>query len=182
VLATYAADEVLRDGLRVHIRAARPDDGPALYAAFQRVSTQAAYRRFFTVRRSFTDAEIASFTDVDFERHVALLALADEDGVPVIVGGGRYVICAPGCAEVAFTVIDRYQGQGIGSALLRHIFLLASKAGLTTLMAEVLAENTPMLKIFERWRPRARFRREGNMVHVEIDIIEGSLEPAASSL
>ena len=56
----------------------------------------------------------------------------------------------PGVAEISFTVIDAYQGRGIGSALMRHIAALARKAGLKELVADVLADNAPMLKVFQR--------------------------------
>jgi len=56
----------------------------------------------------------------------------------------------PGIAEISFLVIDAYQRRGIGSALMRHIAALAHKAGLKELVADVLVENVPMLKVFER--------------------------------
>jgi len=67
-----------------------------------------------------------------------------------IAGGARYVVIKPGQAEVAFAVVDQFQGQGVGSALLRHLSSLARKAGLQEFVAEVLAENVPMLKVFEK--------------------------------
>jgi GNAT superfamily N-acetyltransferase len=170
-LGSYAAVEVLRNKRRVDIRALRPYDRTEFAAAFQRISSITSYRRFFAVRRNFSEAEVAFFTNVDFKNHVALVALVDEGGSPTIVGAGRYVIGTPGCAEVAFTVIDDYQGQGIGSALLRHIIAVARSAGLTALVAEVLAENTQMIKAFQRWHPYVSIRHDGSVVHVALDLI-----------
>lgn len=68
----------------------------------------------------------------------------------MIVGGARYVVTQLGQAEVAFTVVDRYQGKGIGAALMRHLIGIAQKSGRTGLIAEVLPDNTPMLTLFER--------------------------------
>ena len=56
----------------------------------------------------------------------------------VLLWGG---VSRPGAAEVAFVVIDDYQGQGIGAALLRHLAAIARSAGLKELVAEVLPEN-----------------------------------------
>ncbi len=112
--AEYSAAEVLRNGRRIEVRALRPSDRADLLAAVDRTSAQSLYRRFFGARRGFTDQEIAAFLKVDFVRHVALVAVVEEGGQPVIVGGGRYVVVEPGKAEVAFTVVDQYQGQGIG--------------------------------------------------------------------
>ena len=102
------------------------------------------------VKRGRPPSRIAFFTDVDFVKHVVLVAEEQEDGRPVIVGGGRYVILQPGQAEVAFAVVDQYQGHGIGAALMRHITTIARDAGLEELIAEVLPENAPMLKVFEK--------------------------------
>jgi ribosomal protein S18 acetylase RimI-like enzyme len=107
---------------------------------------------------------------VDFDKHVALLALLEEAGRKVIVGGGRYVIVQPGKAEVAFVVIDPYQGQGIGSILMRHLAGLARAAGLQEFIAEVLPENISMLKVFERSGLRVTTNSEPEVVHVSLQL------------
>jgi hypothetical protein len=106
--ANYSAFETLRDGRPVEIRALRPDDRADLLAAVGRSSAVSLYRRFFAVRRHFTEPEIGGFLNVDFVDHVALVAVADESGRPVIAGGGRYVVVQPGKAELAFAVVDQY--------------------------------------------------------------------------
>jgi RimJ/RimL family protein N-acetyltransferase len=166
--AKYSATEALRDGRRVEIRALRPDDRADLLAAAARTSEQSLYRRFFAVRRSFTEREIAFFLNPDFVNHVALVAVVEESGRPVIVGGGRYVVTQPGRAEVAFAVVDQYQGQGIGAALMRHVAAIARAAGLEELIAEVLPDNIPMLKVFEKSGLRLSTRREPQVVHVSL--------------
>ena len=148
--ANYSAVERLRDGRRLEVRAFRPGDQADLLSAVSRTSPQSLYRRFFTVKRSFSEREREFFLNVDFVDHVALMAWAEESGQKVIVGGGRYVVVQPGKAEVAFVVIDQYQGQGVGAALMRHLAAIARAAGLQELIAEVLSENVPMLKVFEK--------------------------------
>jgi GNAT superfamily N-acetyltransferase len=61
---------------------------------------------------------------------VALFAVVEESGRPVIVGGGHYVVMQPGKAEVGFAVVDQYQGQGIGALLMHHLASIARGAGL----------------------------------------------------
>jgi GNAT superfamily N-acetyltransferase len=148
--AHYSAFETLPDGGRIEIRAQRPQDREGLRAALARTSEESFYHRFFTVKREFSEKEVHYFLDIDFVKHVALVAIADENGRPTIVGGCRYIVMQPGVAEISFTVIDAYQGRGIGSALMRHIAALARKAGLKELVADVLADNAPMLKVFQR--------------------------------
>lgn len=168
--ASFSAHEPLRDGRFVEIRALRPTDRDGLLAAVGRSSTGSLRRRFFSVRRNFSDAEIGFFLNVDFVSHVALVAAADVHGRPVIIGGGRYILVRPGVAEVAFAVVDEYQGHGIGSALMRHLVSIARNAGLKELIAEVLPENTPMLRVFAASGLPVTQRREGGTVHVALDL------------
>ena len=168
--AEYSAVEALADGRHVEIRALKPDDRDALLAAVGRTSAQSLYRRFFGARRGFTEQEIAFFVDVDFASHVALVATVGKEGRPVIAGGARYVVVAPGKAEVAFAVVDQYQGRGIGAALMRHLAAIAREAGLRQLVAEVLPDNIPMLKVFEKSDLPLTTKREPQVVHVRLDL------------
>jgi RimJ/RimL family protein N-acetyltransferase len=169
--ARHSAVELLRSGRRVEIRALRPDDRTELLAAVGRTSTQSLFRRFFGAKRGFTEQEIEFFLNVDFTNHVALVAVMEENGRPVIGGGGRYIVLRPGEAEVAFAVVDQYQGQGIGGALMRQLAEIARAAGLKELIAEVLPENTPMLKVFEKSGLRLTTKREARVVHVVLELL-----------
>src|SRR5215813_4836481 len=136
--ANYSAFDTLRDGRRVEIRALRPDDRAGLIAAVARSSAQSLYRRFFAVKRDFAEPEIAFFLNVDFVDHVA------------------------------FAVVDRYQGQGLGAALMHHLAAIAREAGLKELIAEVLPDNVPMLKVFEKSGLPLSIKREPQVVHVAL--------------
>ena len=169
-VAKYSAFETLRDGRKIAIRALRPGDQAGLIAAVQRSSAQSLYRRFFGLKRHFSDDEIAYFLNVDFVNHVALVAVIEEGGRPVVVGGGRYVVHHQGQAEIAFAVVDEYQGQGIGAALMLHLARIAREAGLKEFTAEVLPDNTSMLKVFEKSGLRLRLEREPQVVHVTLQL------------
>jgi RimJ/RimL family protein N-acetyltransferase len=84
------------------------------------------------------------------------------------VGGARYVLVQPGQAEVAFAIVDEYQGQGIGAALVRHLAAIARGAGLETLIAEVLPDNIPMLKVFEKSGLSLGTKHDRGVVHVTL--------------
>jgi RimJ/RimL family protein N-acetyltransferase len=168
--ATYTAVETLRDGRQLVIRALKPGDRAEVLEAVNRASAQSLYRRFFGAKRHFSEREIEFFLNVDFARHVALVAEAEEQGRAVIVGGGRYVVVRPEAAEVAFTVVDPYQGQGIGTILVRHLAALAREAGLKELVAEVLPGNFPMLKAFENSGLRFSTQRKAQLVHVALQL------------
>ncbi len=168
--AKYSAIETLRDGRRVEIRALRPEDRSDLLGAVDRASPQSLYRRFFAVKRGLTEQETDFFVNVDFVDHVALLAVVEEDRRATIVGGGRYILVQPGKAEVAFAVIDEYQGQGVGGALMRHLAAISRDAGLQELVAEVLPENIPMLRLFEKCGCRMSTRREAQVIHITLGL------------
>ena len=168
--AKYSAIENTRDGRKIEIRALKPGDRDDLRAAVDRTSSQSLYRRFFGAKRHFSEKEVAFFVNVDFVGHVALVAVVEEGGHPVIAAGGRYVVQQPGSAEVAFVVTDRYQGQGVGAALLRHLAAIARDAGLREFTAEVLPENIPMLKVFEKSGLKMNTKRQPGVVHITLEL------------
>ena len=166
--ANYCATETLRDGRTITIRAQRPEDLDGWRAALARTSADTLHRRFLAAKRDISENEARYFLDIDFVKHVALVAIADEDGRPILIGGGRYIVIEPGKAEAAFALIDDYQGRGIGSALMQHLVAIGREAGLRELVAEVLPDNLSMLRVFERSGLAMNTRREGPVVHVTL--------------
>ncbi|MGH7917400.1 MAG: GNAT family N-acetyltransferase, partial [Candidatus Binataceae bacterium] len=163
----YSADEILRDGGSIHIRAIRPEDSALLLEHFSNLSQQSVYYRFFGIKRSLTEAELARLTQLDFKQHVAIVATLREDGRERFIGVGRYVRGAdPARAEVAFAVLDQHQGRGIGTILLEHLGRLARAAGITEFEADVLGENNRMLEVFARSGFKVRRAARAGVIHV----------------
>jgi RimJ/RimL family protein N-acetyltransferase len=148
-LSRYSAAEKLRDGRAIEIRAIRPEDREELLKSIARSSDNSLYRRFFTLKRAFSEKELDYFLNIDFVKQVGLVVVLEEAGRSIIAGG-RFIVFEPGIAELAFVVEDAFQGQGIGSSLMRHLIALARQAGLDELHAQVLPSNESMLKVFER--------------------------------
>ncbi len=169
-LGSYTATERLRNGRTIEIRALHGDDREDMLEAVRRTSGPSLQRRFFAVKRGFSDAETAFFMDIDFDKHVALVALLAEGGRPAIVGGGRYVLVKDGEAELAFLVIDAYQGQGIGRLLMKHLVAIAREKGLRALTAEVLPENAAMLRLFKDFGFRTAPQRDFSAVHLALEL------------
>ena len=172
----YCAPATLRDGSPVTIRAQRRTDREGMRTVLVGMDPESIRRRFFAPRRSFTEGEVAYFLDIDFVRHVALVA--ESDGA--IVGGGRYIATEPGVAEVAFGVADNCQGRGLGRLLLDHLVAIAREQGVALLVAEVLEENAPMLAVFRKSGLQAATRREDGVVHVTLDL-QRNLIPSSFS-
>ena len=152
---THSAAENLKDGRAVTVRAIRPDDRRRLGEAFAKLESGSVYTRFFSHRGQPSDEELRAATEVDFVNAVALVVtVPDGEGDETIIGAGRYVLHGPPnaerAAEVAFTVEEDFQGQGMAGRILKHLALLARRQGLSQLTAEVLPVNRAMLAVFTR--------------------------------
>ena len=153
-IVNYSVTERLRDGRLLTIRAIRPDDKGLVIEAMRDVSADSIYRRLFVTKKELTAEGLKKITEVDFENVVAVVAVLEKDGSDHIAGGGRYIRSgASGAgqkAEVAFLVIDTFQGLGIASRIFKHLVAIARTAGITHFEAEVLPANEAMLKVFSR--------------------------------
>jgi len=135
----------LRSGDVVEVRQVRPSDAPALARAYASLGEHSRYQRFFTAMPELPEATLKAATEVDHENHEALVA------VPLlsteIVGECRFVRRAdqPDTADAGVTVVDAWQGRGLGSALLALLSERALDAGIEYFTAEILAENRAML-------------------------------------
>jgi acetate---CoA ligase (ADP-forming) len=165
--ASYRTEEVLRDGGSIHIRAIRPDDRERLLRHFKSLSEQSTYYRFFGVKRTLDDAELARFTQLDFANHVGLVATLRENGIERFIGVARYVRSTdPTRAEVAFAVLDNHQGRGIGTVLLEHLRHVAHQSGISEFEADVLGDNNRMLEVFAKSGFKVRRVAQAGVVHV----------------
>jgi acyl-CoA synthetase (NDP forming)/GNAT superfamily N-acetyltransferase len=140
----WEADIALRDGSAAHLRPILPGDAEALQAFHQRQSDHSRYLRFFAPMPRLSERDLTRFTTVDHRDRVAFVVLVGED----IVAVGRYDRTAPHSAEVAFNVADSRQGSGLGSVLLEHLAAAARERGIDEFTAEVLPQNTKMIKVF----------------------------------
>ncbi|MGZ6855331.1 MAG: GNAT family N-acetyltransferase, partial [Mycobacteriaceae bacterium] len=106
---------VLRDGSDVLIRQVQPGDAPLLAEGFRRLSTESRWLRFLTGKPKLSQAELRYFTEVDHHDHEALGALNHVDGRGL--GIARYIRHDddPEAAEIAVTVVDDWQGRGLGT-------------------------------------------------------------------
>jgi RimJ/RimL family protein N-acetyltransferase len=148
---TLAIEEVrtaLRDGTRVLIRPIRPDDKELLRDGFRRMSEESRLRRFMAPLDELSESQLAYLTEIDYVDHFAWAAvLAEEPATGV--GVGRYVRLReePDVAEAAITIVDEYQGKGLGTLLLGMLAATARTAGITTFRGYVMRDNQPMREL-----------------------------------
>ena len=148
----YSAREILPDGRVMRVRAIRPEDRDTLRAEFLKLSKATVRDRFFSIKLDLTPAELSYFTEVDFDRHVALVAeLETAAGLqPVAVGRMVRMSDQPDHAEVAITVTDAMQGKGIGKIMLARLIDCARQLGVRHVDASVLADNERMLNLIRK--------------------------------
>jgi GNAT superfamily N-acetyltransferase len=165
----YSVDEVLRDGSPIHIRAITPNDKDLLFEHFSALSPDSRYTRFFGAKRTLTRDELAGFTELDFDNQVGLTATMVEGGKERFIGVGRYFRTHDrNSAEVAFAVLDEYQGRGIASLLLEHLRRIAHQSGIAEFAADVMVSNRHMLDVFRDSGFQRKSFSQGGVVHVSL--------------
>jgi GNAT superfamily N-acetyltransferase len=145
----YCVEAKMLDGTAIRIRAIRADDQERLHEHFRGLSEKSVYFRFMGLRRDLSPQDLKNLTELDFKIHIGLAATLTQNGRERFMGVGRYICGAdPHRAEVAFAILDGFQGRGIGTLLLEHLSLIADANGVTEFEADVLGENRQMLEVF----------------------------------
>jgi RimJ/RimL family protein N-acetyltransferase len=172
----YSAQETLKNGLRVTIRAIRPEDKERLVAALKELDERTLYLRFFGPKQEFSHRELKEATDVDFVRTVALVTCVQNNEGEKIIGAGRYIAFGnadpPDMAEVAFTVEEDYHGLGIAGKILRHLAVIAKQKGIVRFHAEVLPQNKGMLAVFNRSGFPVKEEFSEGLAHVTLSLVD----------
>lgn len=148
-LSSYHHSKTLPDGQVIELRAIRPGDRDKLRAEFLKLSKATVRDRFFSIKLDLTPTELTYFTEVDFDHHVALVAelVSAERRQPAAVGRLVRKSGQPCHSEIAITVADTMQGQGIGKIMLKHLIDCARQLGIRQVDASVMADNTRMMKL-----------------------------------
>lgn len=139
---------VLRDGTALTIRPIRPADMDLEKAFVKKLSDYSRYYRFMQPIRELTPAMLEHFTHPDYDREMALIALANQDGTEEEIGVARYVKYPDGRqCEFALAIADAWHGKGVGTALMQALMINARSVGLASMEGFVLSTNQAMLKL-----------------------------------
>lgn len=165
-----AAERVaLGPGIEVLVRPIRPADKPLMTAAFERLTPEARFMRFFAPVRRLDSNDLAYLTEIDHVDHEALIAVDPEEGS--LIGVARYVRTRPANeAEVAIIVSDAWQGKGLGTVLLKRLARRAADEGIEFFLALVLVENRSARDLFEGLVPGMTETSHSNPGQIEIRI------------
>jgi acetyltransferase len=136
------------DGTNVIVRPIRPEDADMLQTFVRGMSDESRYMRFMDTLRELSPAMLVRFTQIDYDREMALTALIEVDGHDRIIGVARYAANPDGTSvEFALAVADDWQKHGIGPKLMGALIDCAKAKGYQTIVGDVLAANEKMLKL-----------------------------------
>jgi RimJ/RimL family protein N-acetyltransferase len=164
-----------RDGSCVRIRQLHRGDRGLWQQGFEHLGAESRYRRFLSPTPQASDRMVRALTELDHRDHDAVIAIdASGEGI----GVARYARdpSRPDFAELALTIVDEWQGLGVGTLLLGALCGRAREEGVATFTAVMLASNREMMNALQRLGPVRVVDRQAGTVEVEV------ANPAAPSL
>ncbi len=137
-----------RDGEAVTLRFVEPGDGEELQRYFRSLSTGSRYNRFFGAIGELAPSLLDQFVRVGENERFTVVATKTIDGIEMIVGEARYA-CHGETASIEFglSIDDRWQGCGIGAALLKNLECRAAALGATRMFGDTLRSNEVMIAL-----------------------------------
>jgi acetyltransferase len=155
VISAYPDEDethlVTQEGVRLFVRPVRPEDAPIFQSFFKVLSPTTIYNRFFSHVKELSPEMLARFTQIDYDREIALVALDDDPETERMLGVARIIGDPDGKkGEFAVVVGDPWHGKGIGSTLLQKCLSIAKRRGFQTVQGIVLRENQSMLAMGEK--------------------------------
>mgnify|MGYP000329868391 FL=1 len=136
------------DGERFLIRPIRPEDARLEQQLMAKLSDRTRFLRFMYTLRELTPAMLSRFTQIDYDREMALIAVRETPEGEQQVGVARYIIKldGEGC-EFAIVLADELQGRGLASRLFRDLIDVARDRGLKYMDGVALRENSNMIRL-----------------------------------
>jgi acetyltransferase len=178
VISPYPAEDeshlVTEEGLRLLIRPVRPEDAPLFQRFFKVLSPETIYYRFFSHVKELSPQMLARFTQIDYDREIALVALDEDSGNERMLGVARIMGDPDGRhGEFAVVVGDPWHGKGIGSNLLEKCLEIAEKRGFRIVHGFVLRESKSMLALGEKLGFQAKTSAGGQELELTIPLASG---------
>ncbi len=137
----------LYGGSIIRVRAIRTDDDERLRAFHRQLSPDSIMFRFFHFLPELPERDAEHFTHLDYTNRMALLATIGEGEAEKIISVVRYDKIGDATAEIAFVVLDEWQGHGIATALLHLLASYAQTKGFATFVAVTMGNNARMIEV-----------------------------------
>ena len=173
----------LPGGTRVRLRPILPEDKERLVDGFKRLSPESRYRRFMAPIEELSDEQLRFLTEIDYVDHFAWAAFDLDAPDHPGIGVARYVRIPdePEAAEAAVTVVDAYQGRGLGTLLLEALGAVALEHGITRFRGYAREDNRAIREVLEPMGASTSHDSPG-MLRVEIDLPAHADELRGSTL
>ncbi len=142
-------------GLKILVRPVRFTDEREMKRLLYSFSDESRYSRFFSLPQSFPHEKIQELVCIDYTDNLTLIGLIQsENEQEKIVAAGRYALDrSTNTAEVSFEIHEEYQNKGIATFLLKYLIQIGRQRGIKAFTAEVLPDNRPMLRVFQKVVP-----------------------------
>jgi GNAT superfamily N-acetyltransferase len=163
----------LKDGTKVLLRPIKPSDATLKQHLFYSLTKESVSRRFLGSLKAMPMRRVWPYVAVDYDNEMSIVVTVTEGRTENIVAIGSYAkIPHTTTAEVSFVVRDDWQNRGLGTMLFNHLLEIAKKKGVTGFTAWVSTNNTRMMHVFKKCGYPMRFKVEGDLYYVTIDLKE----------
>jgi acetyltransferase len=182
----YETMWTLRNGQEVLLRPIKPEDEPLWLEMFQSFSEEAIRYRFFQLLKDTPHEVRVRYCNIDYDREIAVVAELSEENRKKILGVGRLSIEPDGkTGELAFIIVDQWQGQGLGTKIVDHVLEIAKEMGIESVYAIMLPDNHRALNLTTKMGFKLEHLSDGTVKGV-LDLKEEMLsarcpEPSAEA-
>lgn len=167
----YEFHETTNDGRKLFIRPIKPEDAALFEELFGVLSPTSIYFRFFSTIKEISPAMLARFTQIDYDREIALVALEEETEKEKMLGVAR-VFGDPDGIKGEFSILigDPWHGQGIGAKLLGRVLKIAQEQNYEMIWGSVLRENRNMIALGKKLGFITKSGTDHNEVELKINL------------
>jgi acetyltransferase len=167
----YETQAVTRGLIKILIRPIRPEDAPLMTELFDSLTARSIYQRFLSPMKRLPTSMLARFTQIDYDREIALVAFREEKPREQMMGISR-VIIEHDLTNAEFSVLvgDAWQGKGVGAELLKNSLRIARERGIESIWGLVLTENIQMLALARKLGFKMHRVPESNTYELRIDL------------
>ena len=147
----YETHWTLKDGTNVILRPIKPEDEGMMIELFKTFSDTTILFRFFHILKSMSHEQIARYTQIDYDREMAMIAVEERPEKDRILGVGRLTYY-PNLESSEFSVVvgDPWQRKGLGAKLLQVCICVAKEKGVRLLWGDIMAENERMIRLCKK--------------------------------
>jgi acetyltransferase len=178
----YACRLETPSGRSLLIRPIKPVDADLFVELFETLSPTSIYYRFFSAMKSLSHKMLARFTQVDYDREIAMVAIDDGGGAEKMIGVSQVFIHPDGThGEFSILVGDPWHAQGVGANLLAHVLRIAKERGLANVWGIVLRDNVNMLALGEKLGFDVKWSSDGMECRLNIDLEKTRFEDLCSA-